>query len=76
MVCLGADALGVWRGGGNGENPVTVVNGRLLTLTPKGDLLIAAADPTGYHELARITIDSRKERQEGTETSSESRITA
>jgi hypothetical protein len=53
MICLGTNGLGVWRGGSTGENPVTVVNGRLLSLAG-GDLLVVAADPTGFHELGRI----------------------
>jgi outer membrane protein assembly factor BamB len=59
IVCLSlADGQRVWSSRGNlGEYASFIRAGdKLLVLTGKGELLVVAADPSEYRELARIRV--------------------
>lgn len=54
LKCLGMDGKERWRLRGSGQGALTAsADGRLIVLDGAGELVIVAADPAGYRELAR-----------------------
>ena len=50
----------MWEENGFGAGNVTLVNGQLLALTDFGELVVVAATPTAYKELARAKVVTGK----------------
>jgi outer membrane protein assembly factor BamB len=57
LVCMAPETGAVsWRQGGFEKGGLIIVDGVILALTGNGgDLVMAQADPTAYHELGRMT---------------------
>jgi outer membrane protein assembly factor BamB len=57
MTCLDA-ATGklLWKDGRYGHGQLLLIGEHILVLSETGDLALVAADPTGYHELARRPV--------------------
>jgi len=62
LVCIAlSDGVTAWSSPGGLGDYVSIVRAgdRLLVLTTKGDLLLAAAAPAGYKELGRASVSER-----------------
>ena len=56
LKCLNLAGEEQWRKRGLGMGALTVSDGRLLVTSSKGELIVAAASPEGYEELAREKV--------------------
>ena len=56
LKCIDLEGNEVWRQRGLGQGAMTIAGGRLITTTSRGALVIAAASPEGYQELARHEV--------------------
>jgi outer membrane protein assembly factor BamB len=57
LKCLGLDGKEKWRERGLGQGALTAsADGRLIVLSGEGELVIVAADPAAYRELARQPV--------------------
>ena len=54
LKCLGLDGKERWRKRGLGMGALSAADGRLLVTSSKGELVVAAASPDRYEELARV----------------------
>lgn len=55
LVCLDlADGKRRWKNGRYGHGQLLMVDGLLLVVTEKGDVVLVAAQPDAFHELARM----------------------
>ncbi|MCR9243939.1 MAG: PQQ-like beta-propeller repeat protein [bacterium] len=56
LCCIGLDGKRRWRQRGLGMGSLTIAGGRLIVLTSDGELLIGAADPTGFTPEHRAKV--------------------
>ena len=56
LKCLGLDGKERWRTRGLGMGALTASDGRLIVISGKGELVIVAAQPEKYTELARRSV--------------------
>ena len=56
LKCMDLDGNETWRVRGLGHGALSIAGGRLLVSTSDGELIVAAADPEGFHEESRRQV--------------------
>ena len=56
LKCIGLDGEQAWAERGLGQGAVGATKGRLLVTSDEGELIVVAAEPTGFKELSRTRV--------------------
>jgi len=53
LKCIDLAGKELWRERGLGQGALSIADGKLLVVSEEGELIVAAAEPSGYRELSR-----------------------